>query len=314
VRPDENDVRVLGGEAVSIAYGLGNAMTFPLQSGDDRCCCHRADPGGGALILAALSVHGVLRVGRPFYASFRRALSRRPGRDVVLRCCVSAGRRFRRGRPPLCRPLRLRLLDGLGSTEMLHIFPQHQYGDVNYVTHRQACALFTTPPVDDDGPVVTPNVMGELRCVVRLAPSCLEHREQSRRLLGEVDALRRQVSSGRGATTTCMRPAATTFSSRLHLCVRPSEVEGALHSISEVLEARRVWLAGTRTRWSRPCLRVLKTPRGLRHAGPGTQEHCRRSSRHKYPRWHRIPPSTCRRPRPQVQLVPVAGRILDEVI
>ena len=45
----------------------------------------------------------------------------------------------------------LDILDGLGSTEMLHIFLSNRPGDVRYGTHRQAGARLRVRILDDDG-------------------------------------------------------------------------------------------------------------------------------------------------------------------
>ena len=79
-----------------------------------------------------------------------------PARDELkLRCCVSAGEALP---PDIGRRWRERygvdILDGLGSTEMLHIFLSNRPGDVKYGTSGKPVPGYDIRLVGDDGDVI----------------------------------------------------------------------------------------------------------------------------------------------------------------
>ena len=171
------------------AYGLGNAMTFPLSAGATTVLLpDRPTPDTVAEILKKHQVT-VFYAVPTFYAAFL-ASPAAPARDELkLRCCVSAGEALP---PEIGRRWRERygvdILDGLGSTEMLHIFLSNRPGDVKYGTSGKPVPGYDIRLVDDDGDVITaPGEMGELQ--VRGPTSAVmywNNREQSRAtFLGE---------------------------------------------------------------------------------------------------------------------------------
>jgi benzoate-CoA ligase family protein len=105
------------------AYGLGNALTFPMSAGATTVLLPaRPTPD---LVADLLKKHGVtiFYAVPTFYAAFL-ASSAAPARaDVKLRRCVSAGEALPQdvGRRWSER-YGTDILDGIGSTEMLHIF------------------------------------------------------------------------------------------------------------------------------------------------------------------------------------------------
>src|SRR5216683_3935390 len=105
------------------AYGLGNAMTFPMAAGATTILMPgRPTPDAVAELLRQHPV--TVFFGVPtFYAAFL-ASAAAPARDELkLRICVSAGEALPEdlGRRWSER-YGVDILDGLGSTEMLHIF------------------------------------------------------------------------------------------------------------------------------------------------------------------------------------------------
>jgi benzoate-CoA ligase family protein len=125
----------LSASKLFFAYGLGNSLHCPMWSGGRTVLV--ADKPTPANMLGAIAEHGVTH----FYAvpSFYSALladplfERRPGDAALesLEVCVSAGEALP---APLCEAWMERtgvpLLDGIGSTELLHIFIANRIGDI----------------------------------------------------------------------------------------------------------------------------------------------------------------------------------------
>jgi len=166
------------------AYGLGNSMTFPMAAGASTVLLpDRPTPDA---CLSILKRHRpTLFAGVPtLYASLlaNPALGLGAG-SSRLRTCISAGE-------PLPEHVGQRwrekvgvdILDGIGSTEMLHIFLSNQAGDLRYGTTGKAVPGYELRIVDEAGADVADGEAGEL--VVR-GPSAAEgywnQREKSRR-------------------------------------------------------------------------------------------------------------------------------------
>jgi 4-hydroxybenzoate-CoA ligase len=118
------------------AYGLGNSMTFPMAAGaasvlfPDR-------PTPDAVLAIMRRWRPTLFAGVPtLYAALlaHRELGRGAGSDR-LRRCISAGEPLPEhiGRR-WCETVGVDILDGLGSTEMLHIFLSNRPDDIRYGT------------------------------------------------------------------------------------------------------------------------------------------------------------------------------------
>jgi benzoate-CoA ligase family protein len=114
------------------AYGLGNAMTFPLWSGATTVLLDVRPTAANTLETIA-RFRPTLYFGVPtLYASQLQALEATPSDLGSLRLCVSAGEPlpaelFRRWKAHTG----LTILDGLGSTEMLNTFLSNRPDDVH---------------------------------------------------------------------------------------------------------------------------------------------------------------------------------------
>jgi 4-hydroxybenzoate-CoA ligase len=166
------------------AYGLGNSMTFPMSVGagtvlfPDRPApdavfdvMRRFNPtifAGVPTLYAALLAHNQLGKG---------------GGSNRLRRCISAGE-------PLPEHIGLRwrervgadILDGLGSTEMLHIFLSNRPDDIRYGATGKPVPGYEVMIVDETGHQTADGEPGEL--VVRgrsAADGYWNQREKSRR-------------------------------------------------------------------------------------------------------------------------------------
>ncbi|MGA9772381.1 MAG: benzoate-CoA ligase family protein [Blastocatellia bacterium] len=162
LRLTEQD-RIYSSSRLFFAYGLGNSLSFPLAAG--ACVLldsERPSPARIAKIFkeqkptvffGVPAVYGALL---DFHASNPLDVS-------SLRLCVSAGealpaRIFEDWR----RELGLTILDGIGSTEMLHIFISNSEVDARTGSSGKIVTGYEARLVDDSGNKVSTNELGNL--------------------------------------------------------------------------------------------------------------------------------------------------------
>jgi benzoate-CoA ligase len=159
----EDDV-VYSAAKLFFAYGLGNGLSFPFSV------------GATAVLLSGRptpdAVWGLLKKERPtiFYGvptlfGILLADENKPGKgELALRICTSAGEAL-----PAELGKRWKehtgvdILDGIGSTEMLHIFISNQPGDIRYGTTGKPVPGYEVRLIGDDGQEVPQGEMGELQ-------------------------------------------------------------------------------------------------------------------------------------------------------
>ncbi|MPZ37225.1 MAG: benzoate-CoA ligase family protein [Rhizobiales bacterium] len=272
------------------AYGLGNAMTFPLSVGAATVLLpDRPTPDSVAEILKTHQVT-VFYAVPTFYAAFLASPSALPRDTLKLRCCVSAGEALP---SEIGRRWRERygvdILDGLGSTEMLHIFLSNRPGDVKYGTSGKPVPGYDIRLVDDDGRVIeTSGEMGELQ--VRGPTSAVmywNNREQSRStFLGEwTRSGDKYIRDEEGYYVYCGRRDDMLKVGGIY--VSPFEVEGALQTHPDVLEAAVVAWPDNDDLIKPKAFVVLKsTGAACDTLALALQEHCKQKlAPYKYPRW-----------------------------
>lgn len=159
----EPDDLVFSAAKLFFAYGLGNGMTFPMSVGAETILFSgRPTPDGVRDIIAAQ--RPTVFCGVPtLYAAMVAMLDREGVPDVTLRRCLSAGEALPEeiGRS-WRRQWGVDILDGVGSTEMLHIFLSNAPGDVVYGTSGRAVPGYEVRLVDESGADVGPGGLGEL--------------------------------------------------------------------------------------------------------------------------------------------------------
>jgi len=164
------------------AYGLGNALTFPLWAGATAVLmAERATP---TAVVARLRAHQpTIFYGVPTLYANLLASGELPAREELrLRRCTSAGEALpediaRRWKAATG----VDILDGIGSTELLHVFISNRPEHVRYGTLGQPVPGYEARVVDEDGAAVAREVIGDL--IVR-GPTSAKHywnqRERSR--------------------------------------------------------------------------------------------------------------------------------------
>ncbi len=146
------------------AYGLGNGMTFPMSV-------------GATTVLSAVrptpdAVVGIFRANQPtifcgvptLYAAMVASFDgKKPDGFDRLRRCISAGEALPEEIGLAWKRLTgVDILDGVGSTEMLHIFLSNQPGDIVYGTSGTAVPGYELRLVDETGAEVPVGGIGEL--------------------------------------------------------------------------------------------------------------------------------------------------------
>jgi len=272
------------------AYGLGNALTFPLAAGATTVLLpQRPTPEAVAEILKKHRV--TVFYGVPtFYAAFLASAAAPQRSEVALRRCVSAGealpsdvgRRF-------AERYGVDILDGLGSTEMLHIFVSNRAGEVKYGTTGRPVPGYEVRLVDDAGEIIrTPGQMGELQ--VRGPTGAVmywNNREQSRAtFLGEwTRSGDKYLEDEHGFLVYCGRRDDMLKVGGIY--VSPFEVEGVLQSHPDVLEAAVVGWPDADALIKPKAFVVLKSQELAGEAfKTALQDFCREKlAPYKYPRW-----------------------------
>ena len=159
---EESDV-VLSAAKLFFAYGLGNALSFPMSVGATTVLmAERATPPA---VFARLRKHQpTIFYGVPTLYAAMLANPELPRRDELrLRRCVSAGEALPEdiGKRWTER-FGVDILDGIGSTEMLHIFLSNRPGDVRYGTTGKPVPGYELRVVDENSAPVKPGDQGEL--------------------------------------------------------------------------------------------------------------------------------------------------------
>ncbi len=154
------------------AYGLGNALTFPLWVGASVLLMAER-PTPDAIFKRWTGKKPTLFFGAPTGYAGMLASPKLPQRDeCALRLCVSAGEALPKeiGERFQSR-FGCEVLDGIGSTEMLHIFISNRPGEVAYGTTGKAVPGYDIELRGDDGKPVRDGEIGDL--YIRGPSQCL---------------------------------------------------------------------------------------------------------------------------------------------
>nr|HEX4318146.1 benzoate-CoA ligase family protein [Kofleriaceae bacterium] len=219
------------------AYGLGNSLTFPLSVGATALLmAERPTP---AAVLRTFATHRpTIFCGVPtLFASLLADPSL--AHQDALRVSTSAGEALPRHVGERWRErVGSDILDGIGSTEMLHIFLSNRSGDVAYGTTGRAVPGYDLELRGDDGTAVADGEEGSLW--VRGPSACVGYWNDRARSLATFHGSwtrtgDRYVRDADGRWTYSGR--ADDMLKVGGIWVSPFEVESALSSHPAVLEA-----------------------------------------------------------------------------
>jgi len=159
----ENDV-CFSAAKMYFAYGLGNALTFPLSVGATVLLMAER-PTPDATFKRWTGAHKpTVFFGAPTGFAGMLASPNLPKREsVALRMCSSAGealpgeiaQRFK-------QHFGCEIIDGIGSTEMLHIFISNRPGDIRYGTTGKPVEGYEIELRGEDGQAVAVGEVGDL--------------------------------------------------------------------------------------------------------------------------------------------------------
>lgn len=234
----EHDV-VFSAAKLFFAYGLGNGLTFPLSVGATTILMAER-PTPAAVFQRLKQYQATIFYGVPTLYGAMLASPDLPSPDEVsLRICTSAGEALpaELGRR-WTDHFGVEILDGIGSTEMLHIFLSNRPGAVRYGTTGKPVPGYQLRLVDETGQDVAVGELGDLQiCGPSSASGYWNKRAKSlETFVGEwtrsgdkysVDADGYYTYGGRSDDMLKVSG----------MYVSPFEVEAALMSHADVLEA-----------------------------------------------------------------------------
>ncbi len=271
------------------AYGLGNAMTFPLSVGATTVLLgERPTPDSVGALLRKHPVTVFFAVPT-FYAAFLASPAAPQKSDVKIRRCISAGEALPE---EIARKWKERygveISDGLGTTEMLHIYLTNAPGATKYGTTGKPVPGYEIKLIGEDGEPVKRGDMGEM--YARGPTSAImywNNRDKSRSTFqGEwTRSGDKYIEDEDGYYVCCGRADDMLKVSGMY--VSPFEVEAALSSHPDVLEAAVVGWNDEQKLIKPRAFVVLKAAEKASDAlARALQEHCKaKLAPYKYPRW-----------------------------
>ena len=156
--------RLFSSSRLPFAYGLGNSFTFPLLNGATSILC-REKPTPEVIARIFVECRPTIFFGVPvvYNLLLEHHRNKEPLDCSSLRLCVSAGEAL---------PAHLgeeweeafgvQLLDGIGSTEMLHMFMSNHENDVRYGSSGKLLRCYQARLIDEIGKPIPDEVEGNL--------------------------------------------------------------------------------------------------------------------------------------------------------
>jgi len=159
LRPTSSDI-FCGTPPMAFTFGLGGCVIFPLAFGATAALCEAA---GYDALTASIQRHGVTTL---FTAptTYRALLkSGAASRLVSLRRCVSAGEALPKATSDAWFDATgVRIIDGIGSTELIHIFISAEGADIRPGSTGKATPGYRAELMDDDGRLIEGPGVGRL--------------------------------------------------------------------------------------------------------------------------------------------------------
>lgn len=156
--------RLFSSSRLPFAYGLGNSLTFPLLNGVSTILC-REKPTPEVICRVVAEYRPTIFFAVPVVYNLLLDHHRRGNKldCSSLRLCVSAGEAL----PAQLgedwqKTFGVEVLDGIGSTEMLHMFMSNQQGKVRYGSSGKVLKGYEARLLDQEGEPVAAGAVGNL--------------------------------------------------------------------------------------------------------------------------------------------------------
>ncbi|HTO47881.1 MAG TPA: AMP-binding protein [Burkholderiales bacterium] len=159
LKPARDDV-FCGTPPLAFTFGLGGMLCFPLRFGASTVLIERLTPE--TLLETVREFRATVCFTAPTF--YRQMAQLAPKYDLAsLKKCVSAGEALPDAtRQAFKQATGIELLDGLGSTEMIHIFVSHAVDRVRRGATGYAIPGYRATVLDDDGNPCLPGTVGRL--------------------------------------------------------------------------------------------------------------------------------------------------------
>ncbi|MES5487652.1 benzoate-CoA ligase family protein [Bradyrhizobium sp. INPA03-11B] len=284
----EDDVG-LSAAKLFFAYGLGNALTFSMSVGASTVL-NSERPTPAVMFALMNKYHPSIFFGVPtlFAAMLNDEATKAQSGGNRLRVCTSAGEALPESVGNAWRTrFGVDILDGVGSTELLHIFLSNAPGDIKYGSSGRPVPGYKVRLVNESGADVADGEVGELLVDAPSAGESYWNQRAKSRATFEGAWTRtgdKYTRDADGRYTFCGR--ADDMFKVSGIWVSPFEVESALITHPAVLEAAVVPEAdpeGLLKPKAYVVLRPESSAEGLREA---LKEHVKQKiGPWKYPRW-----------------------------
>jgi benzoate-CoA ligase family protein len=156
--------RLFSSSRLPFAYGLGNSFSFPLLNGATTILC-REKPSPDLIARLFKDQRPTIFFGVPVIYNLLLEYHHRSGKldCSSLRFCVSAGEALpaHLGRE-WQRAFGVQLIDGIGSTEMLHMFISNHENEVRYGSSGRLLKGYEARLLDEHGEPTPDGVEGNL--------------------------------------------------------------------------------------------------------------------------------------------------------
>ena len=284
----EDDV-CLSAAKLFFAYGLGNAMTFPMSVGATTVLnSERPTP---ALMFALMNKYNPsIFFGVPtlFSAMLNDDALKGERGGARLRICTSAGEALPESVGNAWKSrFNVDILDGVGSTELLHIFLSNAPGDIKYGTAGRPVPGYRVRLVNDAGDDVPDGEVGELLVDAPSAGEGYWNQRSKSRQTFEGHWTRtgdKYIRDADGRYTFCGR--SDDMFKVSGIWVSPFEVESALITHPAVLEAAVVPEADPEGLLKPKAFVVLRADAKQNGLHEALKEHVKQKiGPWKYPRW-----------------------------
>ena len=159
IKPTPGDV-FAGTPPLGFTYGLGGLLVFPLRAGASALLLERATP---AQLADAINTHGVTILSTA-PTGYRAMLADGQAPKLAkLRRCVSAGEHLPKTVwEDFYRATGIKIIDGIGSTEMLHVFIASADDEIRPGSTGRTVPGYYAVVIDDDGIPVPDGQPGRL--------------------------------------------------------------------------------------------------------------------------------------------------------